>query len=237
MWDPVWEDVFNNQAWGKYPAEELIRFVARNFYKAPDRARVRFLELGCGPGANLWFLAREGFGFVGIDGSPAAIRQAEAHLDAECPRWRDRGELRVGDVSRLDFAEASFDAVIDNECVYCSDWDSALAIYAEARRVLRPEGRIYVRTFARGSAGDGSGQPAGHHAFVCDTGPLQHKGRSRFTDADEIPQLLAGFADLGVELLTMTHDAGRSAVKEWIVTARKPVSVRAPRRTEATLAA
>jgi len=37
-WDPIWERVFSSQAWGKYPGEDLIRFVARNFYAAPDRA-------------------------------------------------------------------------------------------------------------------------------------------------------------------------------------------------------
>ena len=31
-WDPVWENVFQNQSWGKYPSENLVRFVARNFY-------------------------------------------------------------------------------------------------------------------------------------------------------------------------------------------------------------
>ena len=23
-WDPVWENIFSNQSWGKYPGEDLI---------------------------------------------------------------------------------------------------------------------------------------------------------------------------------------------------------------------
>lgn len=32
-WDPIWEKVFKDNEWGKYPGENLIQFVARNFYK------------------------------------------------------------------------------------------------------------------------------------------------------------------------------------------------------------
>jgi len=71
-WDQVWESVFKQQEWGKYPGESLIKFVARNFYKN-DRKRVSLLEIGCGPGANIWFMAREGFNVTGIDGSQIAF--------------------------------------------------------------------------------------------------------------------------------------------------------------------
>src|SRR5262249_34275510 len=107
VWDPVWERTFASRAWGKYPSEPLIRFVARNFYDAADRAQVRICELGCGPGPNLWYAAREGFSVFGIDGSETAIRQARERLDAECPGWK--GELRVGDFRTLPFADNSFD--------------------------------------------------------------------------------------------------------------------------------
>ena len=61
MWNKVWEKVFRENEWGKYPSESLIRFVARNFYKADDRFAVKILEVGCGTGANLWYMLREGF--------------------------------------------------------------------------------------------------------------------------------------------------------------------------------
>jgi len=28
-WDSVWEKVFTAQNWGKYPAEDFIRFIAK----------------------------------------------------------------------------------------------------------------------------------------------------------------------------------------------------------------
>lgn len=38
-WDSVWEKIFQEQEWGKYPGESLIQFIARNFYKM-DRKNI-----------------------------------------------------------------------------------------------------------------------------------------------------------------------------------------------------
>jgi SAM-dependent methyltransferase len=221
MWDTVWEEVFCNQAWGKYPGEELIRFVARNFYQVPDRSRTRILELGCGPGANIWYLAREGFGFAGVDGSPTAIGQATARLDAECTGWRERGELVVGDIRKLDYPDESFDAVIDNEAGYCNEWTATQAIYREAERVTKASGKIFLRTFAEGSWGDRTGEPVGHHAWFCAEGPLAGKGYSRFTAANEIADLIAPYRVNSVELLTWTLSERRNEIREWIILGEK----------------
>jgi SAM-dependent methyltransferase len=219
MWDPVWEDLFASREWGKYPSEDLIRFVARNFYQAPDRSAVRLLEVGCGPGANLWYLAREGFAFVGIDGSQTAIGKAASRLDGECPGWRARGELRIGDIASLPYDSLSFDAVIDNEAISCNGFEAARDMYAEIARVLKPGGRLYSRTFATGSWGDGSGQSLGRGAWRCAAGPLAGKGVCRFTAEEDIPVLLAPFDIDTLELLSWTCDSRRQHVREWIITA------------------
>ncbi|EDP6584064.1 class I SAM-dependent methyltransferase, partial [Campylobacter jejuni] len=28
----IWENIFSQKEWGKYPSENLIRFIAKNFY-------------------------------------------------------------------------------------------------------------------------------------------------------------------------------------------------------------
>jgi len=218
-WDPVWEQVFQQQAWGKYPGEELIRFIARNFYKAPKRSDVKILEVGCGPGANLWYMAREGFAVYGIDGSETAIQIARSRLDQECPGWK--GELLVGDITKLPYADAYFDAVIDNEAVYANPYEQSLAIYSEMARVTKKGGKLFSRTFAQGSWGDGTGEQVGHHAFVCSEGPLAGKGFSRFTAYEEIPVLIEDFSVQEIQLISRLDCQENKEVKEWIIIGEK----------------
>lgn len=218
-WDKVWEEVFCRQEWGKYPNEDLIRFVARNYYRVNDRRSVRLLEVGCGPGANLWYMAREGFCAYGIDGSAAAIAQAKRRLDKEVPGWC--GELLVGDIIDLPFAANHFDAVLDNEAIYCNSYEDSKAIYAELARVTKPGGKLFSRTLATGCWGDRTGCNVGHNAWIVAAGPAHGKGYTRFTDYDEIADLIGGFAIEEIELLTRTADNRRQAVKEWLIVGRK----------------
>ncbi len=72
--------------------EELVRFVSR-CEPIEVRGLRKFLDLGCGAGANLWMLAREGFDAYGIDSSPTALNLAYCIVgelwrqgDARCRR-------------------------------------------------------------------------------------------------------------------------------------------------------
>ena len=112
-WDSIWDKVFEGQEWGKYPAESLIRFIARNFYQR-NRKSTKILEVGCGPGANIWYLAKEGFDTYGIDGSETAIKKAKKRLQEE----NLRAHLHIGDIINLPYEENYVDAVIDAECLY-----------------------------------------------------------------------------------------------------------------------
>lgn len=221
-WDPVWEAVFSSREWGKYPSEELIRFIAKRFYSVPmeDRRDLRVLEIGCGPGANLWYCAREGLAVYGVDGSKSAIKQAQARLNDEVSGWE--GKLSIGDISSLDYPSDYFDAVIDIEAVYCNSFDSSQKIYGEAARVLKKGGVIFVRTFADGSYGDGSGEQIADDTWLCSDGPAAGKGYVRFTKFERIPELLGpAFNITSAELLSMTCDDRTNIIKEWIVCGEK----------------
>ena len=52
--DPVWEEIFSTREWGQYPSENIIRFVARNYYKK-ERDNIKILDFGCGGGAHVVF--------------------------------------------------------------------------------------------------------------------------------------------------------------------------------------
>lgn len=221
MWDSVWEDIFRNREWGKYPSEDIIRFVARHFYAVERHEDIRILEVGCGPGANLWFLAREGFRFAGIDGSVTAIDKAGQLLDAEWSGWRSHSELAIGDICHLPFASSTFDAVIDNEAVYANSFEESRKIYIEIARVLRKGGVLYSKTFAEGCWGDNTGEARGRNMWMCAEGPLAGKGASRFTKLDEIPELIHPLCLNSVELHSRTCNNRRQEMREWLIVGTK----------------
>ena len=219
MKDNVWEKIFSTQAWGKYPAEPLIRFVARNFYDK-HRPSVKILELGCGPGANCWYLAREGFSFIGIDGSNSAVQQAKERLNVEVPGWDNRGEILLGDITATDIGHEEFDAIIDNECVYCLPFVKSQQVYANAYRALKPKGKIFVRTFSTETWGYGTGQKIEDCMYECSVGPLANKGGSRFTEKQHIQSLLRDFDAISINETTYTLDEHK-IVAEWLIEATK----------------
>lgn len=136
MWNKGWDKIFEENEWGKYPPLELVRFIARTHYQAPDRKAVKILEIGCGPGANLLYLAKEGFSAYGIDGSKVALGRAEQRLLQEGLNVA----LQQGDVMALPYDDASFDSVIDIECLYANSLADTKKIISEIHRVLRPGG-------------------------------------------------------------------------------------------------
>jgi arsenite methyltransferase len=100
------------------------------------------LDIGSGPG----FLACEMAVVVGEEGSVHGIDPSDSMLAIAAHRERDPGaaptEFRNGDAIDLPYPDARFDAVVSTQVYeYVEDMAAALA---EARRVLRPGGRLLV---------------------------------------------------------------------------------------------
>lgn len=221
MWNAGWDDLFSRVEWGKYPGEELIRFVARKFYSAPDRRKVRLLEVGCGTGANIWFMAREGFTVDGIDGSQVALDSASRRLASEGLEAR----LVPGDAMQLPYDDEVFDAVVDVECIYANSLADSRKIIGECHRVLKPGGWIYSRTFATGMTGEETAEklPGEPHTYLrMPDSPLHSDyGIIRLTSREEIPALYSPFQELEVDYIERSQGNHKTVLKEWIITGRK----------------
>jgi SAM-dependent methyltransferase len=98
-------------------------------------AATEVLEVSCGRGGGASFVARtyRPNRLVGVDMSSENVRLA-----------RDRAarglEFRVGNAERLDFADGSFDVVLNIESSHL--YDDRTRFFAEAFRVLRPGGHF-----------------------------------------------------------------------------------------------
>lgn len=139
--------------------DAVARLVARLEGRAKDRvfARLfdqyagelappiggRVLEVGCGTGAMSRFLVRrDDFRgtAVGVDHSPAFVEAGTRFAADE--GLADHVRFRVGDAHRLDFPDASFDAVFAHTLV--SHAADPRAVLSEMARVVRPGGTVAI---------------------------------------------------------------------------------------------
>lgn len=121
----------------------------------------RVLDAGCGVGGPAEALL-EGWPGLTLDAvtlSPVQVELARARL----ARFGDRARVHRADFHALPFPDASFDVVFYFEVTgYSPD---PLALYHEARRVLRPGGRVYVKDVFRAEGAVGAEADAAMAAF------------------------------------------------------------------------
>lgn len=217
-WDPLWEEIFKKHEWGKYPNESFIRFMARNFYNK-DRSKVKVLEIGSGTGAFIWYLAREGFDTYGIDGSETAIKRCEERLKSE----KLKANLRIGDVTNLEYEDDYFDVVLDHECLSCNSFESTREILKEVKRVIKPDGLFYSNTYSdRMSIGEGYKEHGKGLVSDIKLGPLKGKGFIRISNHDLLNELYDGlFKIVSVDYIEESFESENILTSEFVILASK----------------
>ena len=114
---------------------ELEAFVAEH---APGRA----LDLGCGTGTNVRFLAQHGWRAIGVDYAPKAILAGRKKLRSA----RLIAEMQVGDVTRLSPLSPPFDLILDIGCFHSLTHAQMDAYAGQVKRLLAARGAylLYV---------------------------------------------------------------------------------------------
>lgn len=134
--DKSWERIHNERGWGSYPNEGLVRYILG---RSGLRHGSRVLDLGSGQGSSTWFLAREGFCPVAIDGSFSALQKGRGRLERE-----GLTHLGVaGDLTQLPFAAQSFDAAVDIVSIAHNRFPYLGVLFKGVSRVLKPGGKFF----------------------------------------------------------------------------------------------
>lgn len=125
-----------------YPNEELLRFLGRHYFSCTPREKrkdIKVLELGCGSGANLWMIAKEGFDAYGIDLSASAIELAGQMM----AHWQTAATLVEGSIESLPFDDGEFDVIVDVFSANCLPEDDFAVCLSEVHRCLKSGGRFF----------------------------------------------------------------------------------------------
>lgn len=137
----------------------------------------RVLDLGCGAGRHLVYLARQGFEMHGTDVDPYGLARARSWLEQEGLS----AYLAVADMEALPHPDDFFDAVVSMYVIHHNLMDGIRRTVAGVRRVLRPSGWFFATVNAWGDFKEGLGPelepgtwlvrepdcdvPAPHHLF------------------------------------------------------------------------
>ena len=134
----TWEEIFKKE--GKVfekPHEDMPKLVKLlKKYKTK-----KILDLGCGPGRHLIYLAKKGFDVSGLDNSETALKMANL--------WLKKTKLKAH-VKNIDFyqplpyANNFFDAVISHGAIHHGTTKKVKQIIAEITRVLKKHGMIFI---------------------------------------------------------------------------------------------
>jgi len=210
---PSWDELFKA---GKFSQRQPTRAVVEFAERLRERGLRRVLDIGCGAGRHLLFLAEQGFEAHGLDISTVGLSYAHRRLQDE-GLWV--GLVR-GDMARLPYKSGSFDAAIAIASLYHSTLEGMRWTIAELYRVLRPGGLALLEFKSKKSFRYGKGEEIEPDTFIAETGTdagIPH----HYSNREEIEELLGGFAVHRLLEKVKTFDEGHLSGR-WEVWVEKP---------------
>lgn len=187
-----WDDIFQRD--GRIflePAPLVIQFA--DLLKS--RGGIRVLDVGCGSGRHVVYMAQADLDVFGLDNSPAALRLAAEWLAEK----NQTARLTLADARQpLPFQTDSFDALISTQVIHHAILATVQATAGEIARVVRSGGTILVSVPLGKDAGDDfiEIEPC---TFVPLSGSEKGLPHHIFTP-EELPELFAPFQTLDVSV-------------------------------------
>lgn len=199
--ESVWDD-WNASKAPRYPHEKVVQFVMRNF-GYPLAQGKQALDLGCGSGVHIAFLAACGFEVTGVDGSVVGISNAAELVGG----LHARVDLQQAQISTFEAEPSSFDCLISIGVLDAAGIDEASKAIPRILGCLRPGGKALLVFAAEGDFRLEQVTDLGLHGYT------REEVATLFDIADQ--------AECWVDQYITTYENGRLSQIDWLVTLTK----------------
>lgn len=211
-----WEDLHTKPQFQlQYPNETVVRFMKGNF-KSGDQSRV--LDLGCGAGRHIVYLAKEGYQATGIDFSGPGLEFVKKRLD----ELSLSAQLIKTNITTIPFENESFDGVISFAVIYYFLPEDIDTIIHEIYRVLKPNGKAFIVLRSTNDKRYGRGQLIRDNTYLM-TSDFSNEEQMmiHFFTEDEIRIRFSMFSNISIGKLEEGYASLESYDSDFLVTITK----------------
>ncbi len=211
-----WDFLYAKGMQGEYPSEMLIRFVNS---KLRNKSGIKILDIGCGTGRNLAFLAEKRFKPYGIECSGKAIEIAENWL----MKKKVKVDIKHGSVLDKNLYEKDIGAVVDIACMQHHVLHDIKLIISNVHHSIAENGYFFSIIKNQDDSLYNSGEciEGPTYKFPSNAEKVNVPVIITFPSFDEIVELFSCFSHVEIEKEEWTYNNRSKKVSHWIITARK----------------
>lgn len=204
-----WEKLHSNAKFRpKYPSEYVVQFIFRNFKRNGEE---KILDLGCGAGRHIYFMASENIDSYGCDISREGIEYTREILEMN----NFKATLDVASIDKLPYKDNFFDGLISCGVLYYCKITEIKKAVSEIYRVLKPGAKALILVRNIKDYRFNNGLEIEKNTFMInendpnkcafnETGMIMH-----FFEKNEIELLFSKFKTVAIDEIIHTHSSGK----------------------------
>lgn len=180
-----WNQILQRKEYRSENPEEIVVDLVSSL---EERKTKRVLDLGCGAGRHVIYLAERGFESHGSDISGTGLKLTKRRLKTR----KLEAVIMKCDMKFMPYIGSSFEAVICVNTIYHQKLKGMLETISEIHRVLKKKSLFLANFHSKRSSKCGNGRKIEENTFMQENGP--EKGvLHHFVDENELHELLRNF--------------------------------------------
>ncbi len=186
-----WNQILRREEYSLKKPDEIVV----NLTSILEERKVgKVLDLGCGAGRHITYLAERGFKSYGADISETGLKLMKKRLKSR----KLEAEIIKCDMKSIPCIDSYFDAVICVQTIYHQKLKEIRETISEIHRILKKRGLFLTNFHSKRSSKYGKGVKVEENTFIQENGPergvLHH-----FVNENELHELLENFRIVNLE--------------------------------------